>query len=126
MPEEHPPPQLKGSPSVRSAGDIVSRLVRAAEAAGASIPIGLRAWDGSSGGPQDGPVIVIRSPRAFRHLLRRPGELGLIRAFVTGDLDLDGDLQLALRQCREFVRQLRAASSSVSRSRTVTVIRPSS
>ncbi|MDX8141573.1 cyclopropane-fatty-acyl-phospholipid synthase family protein [Lentzea sp. BCCO 10_0061] len=51
--------------------------------------------------------MVIRSPRAVRHVLRSPGELGLARAFVTGDLDVDGDLKEGLRSCREMVRTAR-------------------
>jgi cyclopropane-fatty-acyl-phospholipid synthase len=43
-------------------------------------------------------VLVIRSRRALRRLVWAPGELGLARAFVTGDLDVDGDLGQGLRE----------------------------
>ncbi|PIJ38133.1 SAM-dependent methyltransferase [Mycobacterium heckeshornense] len=36
--------------------------------------------------------MVIRSRRALRRLLWAPGELGLARAYVSGDVDVDGDL----------------------------------
>jgi cyclopropane-fatty-acyl-phospholipid synthase len=36
--------------------------------------------------------VVIRHRRALRHLLWSPGELGLARAFVAGDLDVEGDV----------------------------------
>ena len=75
---------------------------------GLALPVGLRAWDGSRAGPAGGPVIVIRSPRAIRHLLRRPGELGLARAYVTGEIDVEGDLRDAMRRCRDFVGLARA------------------
>ncbi|MGH8888184.1 MAG: class I SAM-dependent methyltransferase [Acidothermaceae bacterium] len=61
------------------------------------MPIGLRAWDASRVGPTDAPTVVLRSPRALRRLLGSPGELGLARAYVTGDLDIEGDPAEALR-----------------------------
>ncbi|HET6868141.1 MAG TPA: cyclopropane-fatty-acyl-phospholipid synthase family protein [Solirubrobacteraceae bacterium] len=57
-----------------------------------------RAYDGSIAGPHD-PVAVIdiRSPLAIRYVLSAPGELGLARAYVTGALDVRGDLHAALK-----------------------------
>jgi len=47
------------------------------------------AYDGSAGG--DGPVgLHLRSRRALAHLVSAPGELGFARAYVSGELDLDG------------------------------------
>ncbi|MFG1665672.1 class I SAM-dependent methyltransferase [Streptomyces sp. Y7] len=69
----------------------------AGEALGGPLPVRLRAWDGSETGPADGPVAVVRSRRALRRLLWAPGELGLAQAYVTGDLDVEGDLAQALR-----------------------------
>ncbi|MGW5053777.1 class I SAM-dependent methyltransferase [Actinokineospora sp. NPDC004072] len=63
---------------------------------GAPLPVRLRAWDGSAAGPDGGPVAVVRARRALRHLLWRPDELGLARAYVSGDLDVEGDLGAAL------------------------------
>jgi cyclopropane-fatty-acyl-phospholipid synthase len=60
------------------------------------LPIRLRAWDGSEAGPQDGPVLLIRHRRALRRLMWRPDELGLARAYVAGEVDVDGDLYDAL------------------------------
>jgi cyclopropane-fatty-acyl-phospholipid synthase len=69
--------------------------------AGLDLPLRLRAWDGSQAGPQGpqgaGPVAVLRSPDALRRILWRPGELGLARAYVSGDLDVEGDLTEGLR-----------------------------
>ncbi|MCU1351686.1 MAG: cyclopropane-fatty-acyl-phospholipid synthase [Acidimicrobiales bacterium] len=70
---------------------------------GADAPISLRGWDGSTAGPPDAPVtIVVRSPRALRRLLWAPGELGLARAHVSGDLDIDGDV-FALLGVRDHI-----------------------
>ena len=60
------------------------------ETVGAPLPVRIRAWDGSEAGPSDGPVLVLRSRRALRRLLWAPGELGLARAYVTGDIDVEG------------------------------------
>ncbi|MEU4652793.1 cyclopropane-fatty-acyl-phospholipid synthase family protein [Streptomyces sp. NPDC023723] len=63
---------------------------------GAPLPVRIRAWDGSEAGPPEAPALVVRNRRALRRLLFKPGELGLARAWVAGDLDLDGDLYAAL------------------------------
>jgi len=50
-------------------------------------------WDGTGCGSADAPVAVkVLSPRAIRRLLWAPGQLGLARAYVAGDLDFEGDL----------------------------------
>ncbi|CAN5478040.1 cyclopropane-fatty-acyl-phospholipid synthase family protein [soil metagenome] len=60
---------------------------------GTPVPVRLEFWDGSGVGPVDGPgTLHVRSPEALRRILWAPGELGLARAFVTGDLDAEGDV----------------------------------
>lgn len=56
------------------------------------IPLRLRAWDGSEAGPDDAPVMEFRSRRALRRMLWSPGQLGLSRAYVAGDIDAPGDI----------------------------------
>jgi cyclopropane-fatty-acyl-phospholipid synthase len=73
------------------------RLVALAEhALGARVPVRVRAWDGSEAGPKGAPVLVVRDRRALRRMLWRPGELGLVRGWVAGELDIEGDLYEAL------------------------------
>jgi cyclopropane-fatty-acyl-phospholipid synthase len=72
--------------------DVVERVL------GTALPVGLRAWDGSEAGPTDGPRVVLRSRRALRRLLWNPDELGLARAYVSGDLDVEGDITTGLRR----------------------------
>jgi cyclopropane-fatty-acyl-phospholipid synthase len=67
-------------------------------------PVRVRAWDGSESGPSDAPVVVLRSRDAVRRLLWAPGELGLARAYVAGDLDIDGDVGEGLRRVWATVR----------------------
>jgi cyclopropane-fatty-acyl-phospholipid synthase len=69
----------------------------AADFLGGPLPVRLRAWDGSESGPAGAPVVVLRSRRALRRLLWHPGELGLAQAYVTGELDVEGDLARGLR-----------------------------
>ena len=51
---------------------------------GGTLPLRLRAWDGSSVGPEDAPTVVVKDPAALRRLVFAPGELGLAQAYVTG------------------------------------------
>ena len=60
---------------------------------GGQVPLRVQGWDGSVIGPADSPgTIVIKRPDAMRRILYAPNELGLGRAYVAGDLDLDGDI----------------------------------
>jgi cyclopropane-fatty-acyl-phospholipid synthase len=70
---------------------------------GEDLPIGLEAYDGSHAGP-DHPAatLVVRSPDAVRRLATAPGDLGFGRAYVAGDLDIEGDLFAALELRRRF------------------------
>ena len=63
---------------------------------GGDLPVRLVAWDGSAAGPVDAPVVELRSPDAVRRLLWRPGELGAAQAYVSGELEVPGDLDEAL------------------------------
>ncbi|GHG26221.1 MULTISPECIES: SAM-dependent methyltransferase [Amycolatopsis] len=71
---------------------------------GGPLPVGLRTWDGTRAGPDDAPTLVLRNRRALRRLLYAPGELGLARAYVTGDLDVEGDLADGFRRIRALTR----------------------
>jgi cyclopropane-fatty-acyl-phospholipid synthase len=56
------------------------------------LPVRLRGWDGSIAGPPEAPVVAVRSRRALRRLLWSPGQLGLGRAYVAGEIDVEGDV----------------------------------
>jgi cyclopropane-fatty-acyl-phospholipid synthase len=66
-------------------------------------------WDGSSIGPARAPTaLVLRSPDAVRRLLWMPNELGMARAFVAGELDVDGDIIEGLEVLKDLApRSLR-------------------
>ncbi len=66
-------------------------------------PLYVEFWDGSSWGPSDASArLCVRSPDALRRITQAPGELGFGRAYVAGDLDVEGDIYnaLALRDIR--------------------------
>ncbi len=55
------------------------------------------AFDGSSAGAADSPIkITVKSPTAVSYLAQAPGALGLARAYVSGHLDVVGDMYAAL------------------------------
>ncbi|WP_346622720.1 cyclopropane-fatty-acyl-phospholipid synthase family protein [Blastococcus montanus] len=63
---------------------------------GAPLPLSVRCWDGSETVVEGAPTLVVRHRRALRRLVHAPGELGLARAYVSGDLDIEGDLYTVL------------------------------
>jgi len=63
------------------------------------LPVTVRFWDDSTvvaRDDPDAPVVLIRDERAIAHFLRAPNQLGLGRAWVSGALDVDGDLERVL------------------------------
>ena len=63
----------------------------------ADVPVALDAYDGSSIAPPDTVgKVEIRTPRAIRYIVSAPGELGLARAYVMGDIEVHGDLHATL------------------------------
>jgi len=65
--------------------------------AGPDAPVAFTAYDGSAAGPADSPVkVTVKSPVAVSYLAQAPGSLGLARAYVSGHLDVDGDMYTAL------------------------------
>src|SRR6267154_2816853 len=64
---------------------------------GPDAPVEFQAYDGSTAGPPGSPVkMTVRSPIAVSYLAQAPGALGLARAYVSGHLDVDGDMFTAL------------------------------
>ena len=54
-------------------------------------PFTVEFWDGTKAPSTtgDGPTFSVRSPRAAAHALLAPGQLGLGRAYVSGELEVD-------------------------------------
>lgn len=85
------------------------------EVTGSALPVRLRAWDGTEAGPRDAPVLVVRNRRALRRLLWAPSEVGLTRAYVAGDVEVEGDLADALRRAWQAARARPTSRVRVSR-----------
>ncbi|TDE01995.1 SAM-dependent methyltransferase [Jiangella asiatica] len=81
-------------------GGLVERLL------GRPLPLAIRTWDGSRAGPDGGPTLVVNSRRALRRLLWQPDEIGLGRAWVAGEVDVEGDLDEALTRLDQTIREL--------------------
>ncbi|BDD84612.1 cyclopropane-fatty-acyl-phospholipid synthase [Tsukamurella pulmonis] len=59
--------------------------------AGGKLAIRVKAYDGSSAGPDDAPYgLDLLTPRGTTYLATAPGDMGLARAYVAGDLELTG------------------------------------
>lgn len=75
--------------------ETVAPLVRAV--LGTQVPVGIKGWDGSRSGPPDAPWQVhLVNRRGLRRLLWAPDDLGFARAYVCGDIDIEGDLLAGL------------------------------
>jgi cyclopropane-fatty-acyl-phospholipid synthase len=72
----------------------------------------VRLWDGSrleaEAGQSTRFTLVLQHPAALRELLRSPSELTLGEAYIYNDLDLEGDLESAVRLGFYLVQQERS------------------
>jgi cyclopropane-fatty-acyl-phospholipid synthase len=77
-------------------------------------PVRIELWDGSALGPSDPRgTIRVRSVDALRRIMWSPDEVGLGRAYVAGDIDVDGDLLDMLKALRPSVRRLRLDGAAI-------------
>ncbi|KFF59805.1 cyclopropane-fatty-acyl-phospholipid synthase [Cryobacterium sp. MLB-32] len=59
--------------------------------AGGQLPLRFTAYDGSSAGPPDAPLgLELKTPRGTTYLATGRGDLGLARAYISGDLEVHG------------------------------------
>jgi cyclopropane-fatty-acyl-phospholipid synthase len=67
--------------------EIISSVV------GTDVPVRVIGYDGSKAGPDSSELALrINSPRALARLATAPGSLGLARAYVSGEIEVEGDL----------------------------------
>jgi cyclopropane-fatty-acyl-phospholipid synthase len=72
---------------------------------GDEAPVAIRAYDGSASAPAGVDAVAtidVRSETALAYLAGSPNSLGLARAFVSGHLDVDGDIYEALTAISEL------------------------
>ncbi|MDE3722685.1 cyclopropane-fatty-acyl-phospholipid synthase [Nocardiopsis sp. N85] len=71
---------------------------------GPDAPIHFTAYDGSaSGDPNSGVRLHVRTPVAVNYLAQSPNAVGLTRAYVSGHLEVEGDMYTVLRRMADFV-----------------------
>jgi cyclopropane-fatty-acyl-phospholipid synthase len=81
---------------------------------GDEVPVAFRAYDGSSFGPSDArTTIVVRSPDALRRIVTAPDELGFGRAYVAGELEVDGDI-FDVMAVANYIEELRLGPRQIS------------
>jgi cyclopropane-fatty-acyl-phospholipid synthase len=92
-----PAPEGAGRPGgTNGAATVLAPFLRLV--VGPDLPVRFEFWDGTALGPTDGVgTLRVHSADAVRRILWSPGELGVARAFVSGDLTVDGDLFELLR-----------------------------
>ena len=82
---------IGGISSERWPSPVPRRCAERSRSASLSAPSRSSSGTGSTGAASngDGPTFYVRSPRAAAHALRAPGQLGLGRAYVSGELEVD-------------------------------------
>jgi cyclopropane-fatty-acyl-phospholipid synthase len=96
------------STDARAAATVAHILRRLVERTGVDLPVTI--WDGRRRGPDDaGYRIVLRHPWSLRAALLPPSDLRAGESYVLGDVDVEGDLIVALRTLRGLGRSLSAA-----------------
>ena len=86
-------------PAQRARTADTSRAARGLFAAilGDDSPVQVTFPDGSVLGSSSAAMrVIVHSNDAFAHMLRAPGELGLARAYISGALDVEGDIGAAV------------------------------
>ncbi len=73
---------------------------------GPDVDMRIIGYDGSKAGPDSADAVLrILSPRALARLVTAPGTLGLARAYVTGEVEVEGDLHTVLSSMAEVTLQ---------------------
>ena len=99
---------------------VLEPVVRSA--IGSALTVRIDCWDGSSIGPPDAELhIRFTSPRALRRLLWAPNELGFARAYVSGDVQLEGDLLTVMGRLNELADPEQGPGVHVGRGTTAAV-----
>src|SRR5690606_22747592 len=83
--------------SVCGEGDVMALASIFEKIVGTDAGVAFMAYDGSNAGPDGADITIeVKSPIAVAYLAQAPGELGLARAYVSGHIDVHGDLYTLL------------------------------
>ncbi|MGI8763713.1 MAG: class I SAM-dependent methyltransferase [Ilumatobacteraceae bacterium] len=111
--------QAHSSPAGRAESSSVAAALAPLVTAilGSEPPLRIELWDGSALGPSAEATpgtLIVRSPDAIRRIMWCPNELGLGRAYVAGELDLEGDIVAMVELLRDATpQQLRFGGPAV-------------
>jgi len=95
------PAGAAASPTRSNAADVIAPVIGAFFS---DFAVRLELWDGSDTvADPHAPTLRIRSADALRRLLWAPGDLGLARAYVVNEIDIDGDIFDVLTALRPSV-----------------------
>jgi len=108
-PEPQAPPGSStaggGAPAAEDGGAAGALAPVLTALVGRNARVAFRFWDGSALPPGDTVEVVgtihVHSPDAIRRIVWAPGELGLSRAVVAGELSIDGDIFEVLTALRD-------------------------
>lgn len=82
-----------------------------------SRPHAIRYWDGSTENARDGDApftVVVRRAGALRRMLLPPNELSLVEGLLSGDVDIEGDVEQAMALGDAINERLRSVSTLLS------------
>jgi cyclopropane-fatty-acyl-phospholipid synthase len=83
--------QMKDQPLTRALNARLSVAEMFEKLLAQPVPIRFEAYDGSAYGPEDADFgLELKNERGLSYLVTAPGDLGLARAYVSGDLDVRG------------------------------------
>lgn len=129
--KEKAPERAKAAAQVDAAGRLTLAEILEILTAG-RLPLRFTAYDGSSAGPPEAPYeLELKTPRGTTYLATARGDLGLARAYISGDLEIRGvhpgdpyDLLKALAEDLEFERPPVRVMANIMRSIGVEHLRP--
>jgi cyclopropane-fatty-acyl-phospholipid synthase len=115
-----------GTPGTTSVASAVASLLRD------GMPVRFTAYDGSTAGPPDADIrLELVNRRGLAYLLSAPGDLGMARAYVAGDLVLHGthpgdpyDALVLLQSRLRFRRPSPSEAVAVARTLDLARLRP--
>ena len=103
------------APPVEALGDVAATMKPVVDGLlGAAVPLRFEFWDGSTLQPHRSVATVrFMSANAIRRLLWMPNELGLGRAYVSGDIEVDGSLFDVVTAFRDSKHEGMAGTSAI-------------
>ena len=105
-----------------SVADTLAPFVRAA--VGDQVPVRVTCWDGSTIGAASPALhLIVRNRRALRRIVWAPNELGFARAYVSGHIEVEGDLVAGLAELDRLADPARGPGVTIDTATKKAIIR---